>query len=161
MRPCHWTERKRAWLIATMSVALWLTAAQARDMLPGPIPAQVLRVIDGDTLEVRARIWLGQDLTTFLRLAGVDAPEARGACADERALAAQATSFVRRALDSGDKPAIVTLYEVTHGKYAGRVVARVVVADGLDLGAALVAARLARPYDGGARVPWCQDAVRR
>lgn len=151
----HWTEKPRSLLVATVTLVLWLTPAQAREMLPGPIPAQVLRVLDGDTLEVRARIWLGQDVTTLLRLADVDAPEARGACANERALAAQATAFVRRALGSGDKPAIVTLSEVRQGKYAGRVVARVAVADGRDLGAALVAARLARPYDGSARMPWC------
>lgn len=155
MRQYHRAETKRPLLVAAAALALWLTPAQARDILPGPIPAQVLRVIDGDTLEVRARIWLGQDVTTLLRLAGVDAPEARGACANERALAAQATSFVRRALGSGDEPATVTLTEVTQGKYAGRVVARVAVADGRDLGAALVAARLARPYDGGARMSWC------
>ena len=140
-------------------LAIWPLAAQARDLLPGPIPAQVLRVIDGDTLEVRARIWLGQDVTTLLRLAGIDAPELRGACADESALAAEATSFVIQALGPGDSPPNVALFDVTDGKYAGRVVARVVVTGGRDLGAALIEARLARPYDGGARQPWCTEAA--
>ncbi len=29
-----------------------------RQSVPGPVPAKVLRVIDGDTLMVRARIWI-------------------------------------------------------------------------------------------------------
>ena len=31
------------------------------EIVPGPIPARIVRVIDGDTIVVRARIWLGQD----------------------------------------------------------------------------------------------------
>jgi Iap family predicted aminopeptidase len=38
--------------------------ARADSDLPGPIPAALVRVIDGDTIEVRARIWLDLDLTT-------------------------------------------------------------------------------------------------
>ncbi len=148
-------------MVAIALFGLWLAPAPARDILPGPIPAQVLRVLDGDTLEVRARIWLGQDVTVRLRLAGVDAPERRGACAHERALAARAEALVQRLLSGDDGPARVTLREVRNGKYAGRVVARVVVADGTDLGAALLEAGLARPYDGGARAPWCAGTERR
>jgi hypothetical protein len=35
--------------------------ARADSDLPGPIPAALVRVIDGDTVEVRARIWLDLD----------------------------------------------------------------------------------------------------
>lgn len=152
---------QRSWLVAAAMLAIWPIAMQARDVLPGPIPAQVLRVVDGDTLEVRARIWLGQDVTTLLRLADIDTPEVRGACADENALAAQATSFVRDALGTDDNPPTISLFEVTEDKYGGRVVARVVVADGRDLGAALIAAQLAQPYDGGTRPNWCKEEARR
>mgnify|MGYP001996263084 CR=1 FL=1 len=48
--------------------------AFAADTLPGPIQAEVIRVIDGDTIEVRAEIWLGQYIETNVRLAGMDAP---------------------------------------------------------------------------------------
>ncbi len=40
-------------------------------------------------------------------------------------------------------------------KYARRVVARVETEAGLDLSAALLAAGLAQPYDGGPRPVWC------
>ena len=36
------------------------TSATAREMLLGPIAAEVMEVVDGDTLKVRAHIWLGQ-----------------------------------------------------------------------------------------------------
>jgi endonuclease YncB( thermonuclease family) len=40
------------------------------------------------------------------------------------------------------------------------VLARVMAADGTDLGAALVAAGLAKAYRGGRRVPWCLPPAR-
>ena len=125
-----------------------------------------------EPLRVRARIWLGQDLAIYVRLAGVDAPETRGACARERELAQRAQDFVASHLALGrdpgggpggdpggdpgkDKEPSVQLREVRYGKYARRVVARVETEAGLDLSAALLAAGLAQPYDGGRRPSWC------
>ena len=59
----------------------------AADRLAGPLPAQVVSVLDGDTLEVWVHIWLGQDLNTRVRLAGIDAPELKDKCDRERILA--------------------------------------------------------------------------
>jgi micrococcal nuclease len=78
----------------------------AAEVLPGPIPAVVTEVVDGDTIGVRARIWLGQQ---------------------------------------------IQMWEIGYGKYAGRITARVTLGNGQDLGADLIHAGLARPYDGGAR----------
>src|SRR2546423_372402 len=50
-------------------------------------PAQVLRVLDGDTFEARVSVWPGLDITTKVRLRGIDAPELRARCADELAQA--------------------------------------------------------------------------
>ena len=65
-----------------------------RQSVPGPVPAKVLRVIDGDTLMVRARIWIGQEIEIKVRLAGVDAPELRAKCERERILARPARDLV-------------------------------------------------------------------
>lgn len=131
-------------------------AAAAEETLAGPVPAVVEAVVDGDTLRVRARIWLDQEVTTSVRLAGIDAPEVAGACPRERALARRARDFVVRRLGAGRTGApTVRLREVRYGKYARRVVARVETAGGLDLGAALLAAGLAQPYDGRRRPAWC------
>ncbi len=48
----------------------------------------------------------------------------------------------------------VRLHDVRYGKYAGRVVARVMV-EGADIADLLLAAGLAHVYAGGAREPWC------
>ncbi len=131
--------------------------AGAQDRLAGPVPAQVLSVIDGDTIEVRAVIWLGQVVSTRVRLAGIDAPELRGKCARERALAERARAYLLARLEGGEL-AQVRLRDIRYGKYAGRVLARVETAAGEDLGRGLMAAGLARPYAGRARASWCEEA---
>ena len=143
---------------AALFAALALPATlSARERLPGPIEADVVRVHDGDTLQVRARIWLGQVINTKVRLAGVDTPELRGRCDREQRMAEAARDFVQRKLNDPR----VTLHDIRYGKYAGRVLARVVTRHGEDLGAALIAAGLARPYRGRRRGSWCEQAERR
>jgi endonuclease YncB( thermonuclease family) len=150
------SSRAAAALLAWLLLSAAAPVATAEDILAGPVPALVEEVVDGDTLRVRARIWLGQEVATYVRLAGVDAPEVRGACRRERELARQAQDFLIAHLLSGrDETAGVQLREVRYGKYARRIVARVETATGLDLGAALLAAGLAQPYDGGRRPIWC------
>ncbi len=145
---------RAAWVLWALVAAA--PAARAGEILAGPVPAVVDEVVDGDTLRVRVRIWLGQNVVTQVRLAGVDAPELRGACVPERELAHRARAFVASRLgDGGAAEARVRLRDVRHGKFARRVVARVETAAGVDLSAALLAAGLARPYDGGRRASWC------
>ena len=118
--------------------------------VPETIPARVVRVVDGDTIEVRASIWPGHEVQVLVRLHGIDAPELPGRCPAERFKAEAARDLVRR-LTRGRA---VALHGVRHGKYAGRVVARVVAGKG-DLATALLAAGLARRYAGGKRQGWC------
>ncbi len=122
-----------------------------RHVLPGPIEAEVIRVQDGDTLLVRARIWVGQDIVVHARIAGIDTPELRGRCARERRLAVKARDFVTAQVASR----LVRLVRIRYGKYAGRVVTGVETENGTDLGQALLAAGLARPYHGRRRAGWC------
>lgn len=140
-------------LVAAFLAALLLAApaGPAGETLPGPIPAQVVKVIDGDTLAVRARIWLGQDVTIRVRLSGIDAPELRAKCQDEKERAEAAKAYLRAMVGEGS----VTLSEIHYGKFAGRVMARVRNAGGEDLSQALVTAHHARPYEGGRRKSWC------
>src|SRR5882672_9907996 len=96
------------------------------EALQGPVSAVVSRVIDGDTIEVKAAIWLGQTLTIRVRIDGVDAPELEARCAEERRLALAARDFLVRRLDG----ASVKLTQVTYDKYGGRVRADVADAKG-------------------------------
>lgn len=98
---------------------------------------------------MRAWIWPGQGAETDVRLAGIDAPELRGGCADERLLAGRAKA--KAAELAGWR---VRLRDLAFDKYGGRMVARV-EGDTGDVGVALVAAGLARPYDGRRRETWC------
>ncbi len=123
----------------------------AKEVLSGPIPAYVIRVVDGDTIIVSAKIWLGHKIETFVRIKGIDAPELKGQCTYEKELALKAKDFVSSAV--ADKEII--LFEVTNDKYAGRVLAIIQTEDYPDLGEALVQAGLARPYFGKKREPWC------
>ncbi len=122
----------------------------AGETLEGPYEAAVVQVVDGDTLRVRARIWLGTDVELLVRIDGIDTPEIRGKCAREKELAARARALTESLVAGG----AVRLHDVRYGKYAGRVVARVVVG-GEDIADLLLAAGLAHAYGGGAREPWC------
>lgn len=122
------------------------------DPMPGPVQGRVLRVIDGDTVRVRARIWLGQEVETNVRLRGVDAPETHGKCAEERELSRQATELTERLL-SDDQP--IALADISYDKYGRRVVARIITAKGQDLSQALLQTGLGHVYGGGHKPPWC------
>ncbi|MGE0094038.1 MAG: thermonuclease family protein [Alphaproteobacteria bacterium] len=134
--------------------ALLAVPARATETLPGPVPAEIVSVVDGDTLSVRAHIWLGQEVATLVRLAGIDTPELNGACESERVRARAARDYLERAVADGS----VTLAQIRYEKYAGRVMAKVAAADGGDLSQRMIAAGHARAYDGGKRLPWCQAA---
>ncbi len=135
---------------AALAFGLIRPAEMTRDAIPGPVPARVVSVTDGDTVLVRARIWLGQNVETSIRLEGVDTPEMKARCAKERRLAIKARDFVKRRIGGRT----IDLFHIQYGKYAGRVVARIRDADG-DLSTAIIAAGLGRPYDGGRRRSWC------
>lgn len=126
-------------------------AAARAQTLPGPVPAVVERVIDGDTFVARVRIWLSQDLVVAVRLRDIDAPELRTGCAAERAKAVAAKRFLEGLLADGR----VSLSRIGGGKYHGRVLADATASDGREIGPALLQAGLARPYSGGRREAWC------
>jgi endonuclease YncB( thermonuclease family) len=134
-----------------LAVALAATPVLAAERLPGPFTAEVVRPVDGDTLEVRVAVWLGMELTTSVRIRGIDTPEMHGRCDREKQMAEQA----KRVLASETTPRVV-LRNVSGDKYFGRVEADVTtLPDELDLARAMLASGLARPYDGRQRGDWC------
>lgn len=132
------------------------SSAVGAEILPGPISATLTRVIDGDTVEVRARIWLGQVVEVAVRLAGVDAPELRARCAQERIQAEAAAAHLQPLEGSS-----ILLTNVMSDKFGGRVRADVYHTEMGALAASLINAGLARPYNGDQRRGWCSElAVR-
>jgi endonuclease YncB( thermonuclease family) len=81
-----------------VAMTLLVTAvnAAARDEIEGPVSAEILRVIDGDTLLVEARPWPQQTMEVDVRIRGIDAPEMHSSCADVR----RAGIDARHALES-------------------------------------------------------------
>jgi micrococcal nuclease len=122
----------------------------ARDALAGPVRAPIQRVVDGDTLEVRATIWLGQSLRILVRIDGIDAPELRASCEQERRSAEAARDFLKLRLEGRE----ILLTNVAYDKFGGRVRADVADAQG-DIAQALLSAGLVRAYGGERREPWC------
>ena len=114
-------------------------------------PAELLRVIDGDTFEARVRIWPGMDVTTKVRLRGIDAPEMRARCEDERVKAVAAREALTRMLEQGG----IGITGVGQDKYGGRVDADVSTAGTADVAAAMLDGGFARRYFGGRRASWC------
>lgn len=125
-------------------------AAAGEPPLAGPFAAEVVRVVDGDTIEARVRIWLRQEVTIDVRVRGIDAPELKGRCREEIILAAAATDRLTELAGM-----TIRLTDIGEDKYGGRVLARVANAEGGDVGALMLESGLARPYVGGRRGDWC------
>jgi len=116
--------------------------AKKAPWLKGPIPAHVERIIDGDTVVVRARIWLDQELKIRVRLSGINAPEMHSRNPDERKSAASARNTLHRLVHGRT----ITLHNIRRGKYAGRVIAELHLRDGTDISKHLLNAGAVRPY---------------
>lgn len=113
--------------------------------------AELIRVIDGDTFEARVSIWPGVEVTTKVRLRGIDAPELKARCQNEAARAQAAREALAQLLAQGG----IAIEEVANDKYGGRILARASSSGTPDLAAAMIASGLARPYAGGRRQSWC------
>jgi endonuclease YncB( thermonuclease family) len=114
-------------------------------------PVDVIRTIDGDTFEARVHLWPGLEMTTRVRLRGIDAPELKASCPQELRMAEAAGAALRSLLDEGE----VAIYHIGPDKYNGRVVADAATRRTENVSAALLAAGHARSYGGGRRSGWC------
>jgi endonuclease YncB( thermonuclease family) len=126
-------------------------ASRAPSVNRGVHPAEVLRVLDGDTFEARVHVWPGLDVTTKVRLRGIDAPELKAKCSEERAKAEAARGALAAILAQGE----VGISQVGVDKFGGRVDAAASTKSTPDVSAALLQAGLARSYEDGRRAGWC------
>ena len=117
-------------------------------------PVDVIRTIDGDTFEARVHLPADLNLTTRVRLRGIDAPELKASCPQELQMAEAATAALRSLLGEGD----VRIFNIGPDKYGGRVVADVTTRRSGNVSTAMLAAGHARSYGGGHRSGWCANA---
>ena len=93
---------------------------------------------------------IGQNIP--IRLRGVDTPEIRGRCDEEKALAIKARDFVRDLVANAES---IILQNIGRDDFF-RILADVSV-DGVDLARTLIQNKLGRPYDAGKKESWCDS----
>lgn len=137
-----------AWFAVTAPPALAATPDHDR------FTWQIVAIKDGDTLAVNLPGLPAALNPVAVRLRSVDTPESggRAKCASERTLADRATRFTRHAIASARS---IEFESPSWDKYGGRIDADVWL-DGELLSDQLIAAGLARRYDGGKRAGWCR-----
>lgn len=142
-------------IVALFGVGL---SAQAADddrleRIQGPVAAQVVKVRDGDTVEVEAFVWPQQTVHIAVRLRGVDAPELHGKCEAEKAAAQVAKQRLADLVGDG----AVQLTDISGDKYFGRVLADIGLSGGESFNAQLLKEGLVERYGGGKRRDWCDQ----
>ena len=132
------------------------TKANTPRFIPNLRRGKVVSVYDGDTMTLAAFLGSQEGPHLFsIRLAGVDAPEIRGASsAQEERAALKARDFLRNIVLNK----LVTLTVEGIDKY-GRVLAKVMLDDHGDVSQILIRGRYAIPYHGGKRAPWDEDKI--
>jgi endonuclease YncB( thermonuclease family) len=96
-------------------------------------------------------VWPGIAITTLVRLRGIDTPELRARCPEERTKAEAARAALGKILAEGG----VEISRVSLDKFGGRVDADISTRLTPDVSAALLRAGLARNYNGGRRESRC------
>lgn len=113
--------------------------------------AKVISIYDADTFRVNIEGWpsiVGENIS--IRVSGIDAPEIRGKCPEEKQAAQRAK---QKTVDLITAASNIELKNMVRGKYF-RIVADVYV-DGINLSNRLVELGHAVAYDGGTKISWC------
>ncbi|MGR5465297.1 thermonuclease family protein [Photobacterium damselae] len=116
--------------------------------------SNITSIYDGDTF----RAYLpgitphGQK-STRIRIRHLDTPEIKGRCLYEKSLALRARNFGRKLLFGAHT---ITLSNLDHDRY-GRLLATVTLNNHISYSKQLIAAQLARSYNGGHRLGWCTN----
>ena len=115
------------------------------------IVSEVTSIYDADTFRVNIKNWpdiVGRRMS--VRVNGIDAPEMRGKCKEEKRLAKLAKQFTVKLLRSGK---VIEIRNIKRDKYF-RLLADVYI-DNNSLAEALIMSNHARVYAGGTKPNWC------
>ena len=125
------------------------------------VHAEFVDNYDGDTIKVNLTDLRQMDHESVyslfwegisVRLEGIDAPELKGKCPQEKALAKTAKDLVKDLLSHAREVTIDHLQKDKYFRILGEV-----YADGVPVAQALLNAHLAVPYDGGTKIKnWCE-----
>jgi micrococcal nuclease len=144
---------KSVFLVPFAAFIFFADTSYAEPNLPGPYPATVISVVDGDTVKVNVKIWLGLSQEVKVRIAEIDAPEISSKCTKEKELGQKAKAFLESVLT---KQSTINLTKISEDKFGGRVDAAIQTKDGKDVGELLRSEGLASPYNRrGKKKNWC------
>lgn len=143
----------RAAVIACIVYTVLHVAPLNAAELYGPYRADVVRVIDGDTVEVDLHLYPGVTQRVKVREYGINTPEKRTALACEKVAGIAAT--VEAAKFLAGKHITVDRVDPSSTKYAGRISGNI-YANGGSLADHMIQTGHAREYYGGKREPWCR-----
>ena len=138
-------------LALLLALSWWLQRPPAPSLGPERVAERFTRcgagsnhacVVDGDSFRLGQR---------RIRIRGINAPERKGACPAETALAERSAARLVELLNAG--PFIMTTVGNNERDQYGREL-RVLTRDFRSIGAAMVAAGLAHDYRG-AKTSWC------
>lgn len=112
---------------------------------------QVLKVVDGDTIDVVLDLGFDISFTSRVRLAGIDTPESRTTDAREKILGLEVKEYLKKALDGATDIVIRTEKADSSEKY-GRILGWLFVnKETGSLNMELVNRGYAWSYDGGTK----------
>ena len=106
---------------------------------------------DGDTCYVLAPSLPESLQKMSIRILGIDTPEIRGACTEEKELALEGREVANNLFRNAEK---IEFRGYKWDKYGGRILTDVYI-DDQNYAELLMMAGLARPYDGGTKTSWC------
>jgi micrococcal nuclease len=122
---------------------------------------QVLKVVDGDTIDVVIDLGFDISFTSRVRLAGIDTPESRTKDAREKILGLEVKEYLKKALEGATDIVIRTEKADSSEKY-GRILGWLFInrqTDSLNL--QLVSKGYAWTYDGGTKGKDFEELLRK
>ena len=122
---------------------------------------QVLKVVDGDTIDVIIDLGFDVSFTSRVRLAGIDTPESRTTDAREKILGLEVKEYLKKALDGATDIVIRTEKADSSEKY-GRILGWLFVNRQTEsLNTELVNKGYAWTYDGGTKSKDFEELLRK
>jgi micrococcal nuclease len=122
---------------------------------------EVLKVVDGDTIDVVIDLGFDISFTSRVRLAGIDTPESRTKDAREKILGLEVKEYLKKALE-GATDIVIRTEKVDSSEKYGRILGWVFVNRQTDsLNMELVNKGYAWSYDGGTKSKDFEELLRK
>ena len=112
---------------------------------------EVLKVVDGDTIDVDIDLGFNVSYTQRVRLAGIDTPESRTTDLKEKALGLEVKEYLKHSLEGAEDVVIQTEKPDSSEKY-GRILGWLFINDDeISLNEKMINEGYAWEYDGGTK----------